>query len=263
MSRWLVVLGLLAGCNKLLDLEHVDDPARDDSGGLNDGLVDEAKPICVLIGFDEDGDNLDDGCDRCPTVSSLPTDADADADSDGLPDACDPNNATQDEILQFWTFSNPGDMTSLTVTGGFYDNTGNGALLLGATGKLLTKTRYVPSRIEVKVSGASATTSAGKLTVALPLKVACEVVAKACTTLADSTCATVVPSPNGGATLGTPISSLSEVVFYDSGGARCKIVGTGSVVANGVDNFSSSTLEISTNGQLAIHVESIVIYGIK
>jgi hypothetical protein len=264
MSRWLVVLGLLAGCHKLLDLEHVDDPARDDSGGLDDSLEGDAAKSCVPVGFDEDADGYDDACDRCPTVNSTVATADLDSDGDGLPDDCDPSDMTQDEILRFWSFANPADMSSLTITGGVYDNTGHAALLLGATGSLLTKVRYVPSRIEVRVSGGSATAATGKLTVGLPGIVACEILAKACTTTGSSACATVVPSPNTGATLAAGIAGLREVVFHDSSGARCTIASSGaSVTAVGVAGFSSSTLEISTNAALAIHIESIVIYGIK
>jgi hypothetical protein len=73
-----------------------------------------------------------------------------------------------------------------------------------------------------------------------------------------------VPSPNPGATLAAGIAGLREVVFHDSNGARCTIASAGaSVTAVGVAGFSSSTLEISTNAALAIHIESIVIYGIK
>jgi hypothetical protein len=269
MRMWFAVLVLvIGGCNKLFDLEYVDPNKLHDGGAQGDSLTgdslagDSSESGCVdPSGFDEDSDGLDDACDGCPTISSTAEDDDG----DGLPNECDSSMTTAEEIKAYWSFSGSTSSSSLAFTANtVIDNKGQGSLAMGAGASMKTNNTYLPSRIEVLVRAASATALTGKLTVALPTLVACEVVASACGANTSATCATVVPSPNGGAMLGTPISALRKVVFHEAGTVRCTASnGSASVTAVGASLFASSQIEIATNGQLAIFVDSLVIYGLK
>lgn len=273
----MTLLLLASACNKLFDLEYVEaggdggGSSTDDggSGSGDDGGIDGDADMDASLGgcatpplfpHDEDSDNIDDSCDGCPTQPSTT----ADGDGDGLPDACDRSTATAEEIKRAWLFATGSDTTGLILTNTTHTSLGNGSLQLGASASVLTIDTFLPTRIEVNVRGASPVTAAGKLAVSLPTLVACEVTAKACTTTADSTCGTVVPSANTGATLGTAISSLRRVVFHDQSGARCEISnGSATVSANGTASFAPNNIEITTNTDLTVFVDSIVIYGLK
>jgi hypothetical protein len=64
---------------------------------------------CTPIGHDEDGDQVDDACDRCPHVG---VGGQADADGDGVGDACDPRPGVADRIARFEAFAAmPSDWT--------------------------------------------------------------------------------------------------------------------------------------------------------
>jgi hypothetical protein len=276
MPLWLITWLLLAsGCNKLFDLEYVEpggSGSGTDGGGSgsngdadNDGNVDLDASFggCVTqpqFPHDEDNDQIDDSCDGCPTQTSTAVDNDG----DGLPNECDRNATTADEIKRVWLFATSSDTAGLTLTNATYNGLGNGSLQLGTSATVVTIDSFLPTRIEVNVRGASPVSSAGKLSVALPTLVACEVTAKACTSAADNTCGTVVPSANTGGTLGTSISSLKRVVFHDSSGARCEISNGGATVnGNGTATFAPNSIEITTNTDLTVFVDSIVIYGLQ
>ena len=64
------------------------------------------------VGFDEDGDGSDDGCDACPFAD----DNELDDDGDGIAGACDPDPVASNRVLKFTGFS--GDDPELTLTGG-------------------------------------------------------------------------------------------------------------------------------------------------
>jgi len=77
---------------------------------------------------DEDGDLVGDACDPCPIARALTTDPDADL--DGIPEVagCDPSQATQDRIWQFYGFVSAPDVSELspgwTLASGSYRGLG-------------------------------------------------------------------------------------------------------------------------------------------
>ena len=84
-----VALALLAGCS----YEPVE-------------LTSPDAADCAGIGHDEDGDQLDDACDNCPTVASASV---VDGDGDGIGDACDPDPSDGgDRLRDVITFAEPG-----------------------------------------------------------------------------------------------------------------------------------------------------------
>lgn len=275
MPLWLITLLLLAsGCNKLFDLEYVEtgsgsstdgggSGSDDDAGADGDGGIDANLGGCATapqFPHDEDNDQIDDSCDGCPTQPSTTTDGDG----DGLPAACDRSSTTKEEIKRVWLFATASDTAGLTLTNAVHNSLGNGSLQLSKSATVHTNDLFLPTRIEVNVRGAAPGTSAGKLAVSLPGIVACEVTAQACSTAADSTCGTVVPSPNTGATLASAISSLKRIVFYDQSGARCDISNSsGTVGAIGTASFAPSSIDITTNSELTVFIDSIVIYGLQ
>lgn len=272
--RLITLLMLASGCNKLFDLEHVEiaDDRSDggssgsdgDTGSDGDAGIDAYLGGCAtapLFPHDEDNDEIDDSCDGCPTQPSTTVDGDG----DGLPAACDRSTATQDEIKRVWLFATASDTAGLTLTNAVHNGLGNGSLELGTSATVRTQSQFLPTRIEVNVRGASPASAAGKLLLSLVGRVACEVKAQACSTSSDFTCGTVVPSPNSGATLGTAISSLKRIVFYDQSGARCDITNSSSatVGATGTAPFAPGYVEITTNTDLTVFIDSIVIYGVQ
>lgn len=262
-GRAVAAIFVLAGCHKLLDLEHVDDPGRaGDGGGLGDGDGDgpqhdvDATPAIP----DEDFDGIPDASDPCPTVLSNAKDDDL----DGLPDACDPSTTTKDRIEKAWLFRDAADASAFDLTNAVWNDIGSGSIQASADALIQMKEQYLPTRIEVNVRGAGAIDMTGAITVELPTIVSCYVVAQGCNGSATATCGTVVPSPNTGAQLGTPINGLRRIWFTDQSGARCTIWnGAATVTANGNATFAPSNIAVRTNSKLTIFIDSIVIYGLQ
>jgi hypothetical protein len=74
-----------------------------------DDAAGDVPDACSAIGHDEDLDQVDDACDRCPHVGDPPQ---ADADNDGVGDACDPRPGVADRIARFDAFASiPSDWT--------------------------------------------------------------------------------------------------------------------------------------------------------
>jgi hypothetical protein len=79
---WAFIATALLGCDDVFDLEHV-----------------HAQVCPSPIGHDEDGDRIDDACDRCPMIANA---SDPDGDGDGVGEACDPDPARAcEERLMF------------------------------------------------------------------------------------------------------------------------------------------------------------------
>ena len=110
MRQLVLVAPLLGACNQLLGL----DPT---SLAVDAATIDAAPDASVCpsqgqLGFvDEDGDTIDDRCDRCPSVA----DDQADSDGDGVGDACDVT-ATPTRIAFFDGFHD-GELTGWVVVG--------------------------------------------------------------------------------------------------------------------------------------------------
>jgi hypothetical protein len=71
---------------------NVDAAALDDVVGMPDAAN------CTTINHDEDGDGIDDACDRCPHVA----DNSDDGDNDGVGDACDPQPLIAKQRIAFF-----------------------------------------------------------------------------------------------------------------------------------------------------------------
>lgn len=92
--RLVLLLVLLAGCQRIFKLDPIDDVADASADSSADASGDSPRPIDApafcwnpgLIG-DDDGDSLSDGCDPCPGNPDLNP---KDSDGDGIPDVCDP-----------------------------------------------------------------------------------------------------------------------------------------------------------------------------
>ena len=74
------------------------------------GSGSEPAPACTEVGHDEDGDGLDDACDRCPLdAHPAAEDGGADGDGDGVGDACDPHpDRPIDALRTFYSFAGDG-----------------------------------------------------------------------------------------------------------------------------------------------------------
>jgi hypothetical protein len=89
VGRWPAAAWLLAcGCDVVFRIDELP-PA----------------PTCAeATSHDEDGDGVRDACDVCPGIADDQTDSDA----DGVGDACDPNPGTDQSIVFFESFADPG-----------------------------------------------------------------------------------------------------------------------------------------------------------
>ena len=90
----------LAGCDAVLRFQHVS--AGSDTTSDGDTRGDGSHPggcwSAVMLGHDEDGDAIDDGCDNCPADFNPQQE---DLDRDGVGDLCDPRPGMPDQIVLF------------------------------------------------------------------------------------------------------------------------------------------------------------------
>lgn len=109
----LVTVAMLAACYS--PSSRPSDQPQDAQPGQDAAPTQDAPPVVTgcpankLTGNDEDGDQVDDGCDLCPLV---PNGNVADPDGDGVGAACDPNSAA-DSVWLFDSFA--GATTTWTV----------------------------------------------------------------------------------------------------------------------------------------------------
>jgi hypothetical protein len=258
-----LLLCLLTGCDKLWDLDHL--PARGavDSGGDGNDSASDVRPIdafiCTAIGHDEDADMLDDACDLCPTFYNP---NDGDMDMDGLPDACDRNDAvsTHDRILKYWTFPT-GDLSDFARTGSVqYDAASGGMMALGNASSLTTLASFRPTRIDFHLNSFSTTGSTSYLQIKLSGAVMCTIEGANCSGTIGQTClrmtstsSTVVAAP----------SALRRFELFQTSSATkiaCKYGDQNNTISEpGV--FVPSTIGIETSTTAQVKVEAIVLYG--
>lgn len=100
MKRAAAIL-VIAGCGRI---------GFDARSSLDDSGIADTNKICVAIGHDEDGDNVDDACDVCPHISGPQTDSDG----DGVGDACDPEpSLARQSIVLFDPFTSLANWTNM------------------------------------------------------------------------------------------------------------------------------------------------------
>ena len=267
--RSLVLLGLLAGCDKLFDIEYLDLPGGGvtGDGGPSDGngITPDAMP-CPVGPPDEDGDSLRDDCDACPTV---PSDS-MDIDGDGLPNACDLDYAAggMDEIEFVALFATGAENTKFTYTGGvtwLSGPDGHGQVTVGNNATMTQIGATTPTRIEIRVAGfvgGEAVPTAFYLS-GVDARVHAADCANA--TMMTKTCL-IVEGVDG--TLQAPSTSVEILDCYRDGqGSRCKIDdapgGVGSVTVSTGVGFVNDALFVDTAAGGNVVIKSIVIYGAK
>lgn len=99
MKPWLGVLLLAAGCDRLFEIHSIDPAVPDAPKVYLDSMVDAQN--CGM--HDEDGDLVNDKCDKCPSIDDP---GDADSDNDGVGDRCDPDPGPANFIDEFYSFAN-------------------------------------------------------------------------------------------------------------------------------------------------------------
>jgi hypothetical protein len=254
----LSLLVLLAGCDKLFDLEHV---SRKDAGGDGDNTPDGDAFVCNAIGHDEDTDTLDDACDTCPTFAGTAT---MDMDTDGLPDECDRNNAPTgaDKILHYWSFSRD-DRTDFAITGGTptYLGTNNGSIVVGANTIFETTDPYPLTRVDFHVAGIMLPGGTAVVDVQIGGVTLCTVSGGACSGTGTGTCLRF-----GAGAQGTwPLASTSArrlSVYRDGDRVMCEITdGSNGVPVGTTTTLVAGSVGVVTNASSSVRIEAIVIYG--
>lgn len=266
-SLALVLAFVLGGCDSLFSLVHVapvDDArpadARDDDGTIMVDATPDAY-VCHPIGHLEDGDNIDDACDSCPTF----TDVGADTDGDGLDNACDPQLAgNKDTILYATGFPSAGTLVAdFSTTGNVqWDpaNKGQVTMFEGSTMQLTTP--YRPTKIEIRTSGVGEGIGA-QVDVGHSGAV-CSVLGSDCNkAVTSTTCVSAAPS---GSDVGIAFSAgnvkLIELVGPATIVCGASAAGQSSSAVAGVA-FTSSQLTLATTSSGSVVIDSIVIYGAK
>ena len=109
----------------MIDGPTVDGPMVDGPTGL------EISTVCVEVGHDEDGDGVDDACDKCPHIADP---AQPDADLDGVGDACDPSNSSSEKIVFFDPFTSQRPEWIHAITNAPITYQGDSAFVDGGSG---------------------------------------------------------------------------------------------------------------------------------
>jgi hypothetical protein len=103
----------------------------------SDTSSDTSMSACTAIGHDEDGDGVDDACDRCPHVADP---AQPDTDGDGVGDACDPSASTTERIVFFDPFTSASPLPAWVDISGSAAQTFTGdSVLFDGTGAAINR----------------------------------------------------------------------------------------------------------------------------
>jgi hypothetical protein len=100
VTRWLVVLGLVAGCDKLFSIDRVPDGGPDGKPDAPFGI-----PCTTTTDPDEDGDGCPNVSDNCPTFANVDQ---LDSDGDMVGDACDPHPLVAGDSIVAMSFFDQG-----------------------------------------------------------------------------------------------------------------------------------------------------------
>jgi len=266
--RYVAVLIALAGCDQLFNLDHIKEGTLpvDASDVTGDGKIDSPPPdafVCLNpVGHDEDGDELDDNCDGCPTFYAL---TDGDNDQDGLPNVCDRDDAAnhRDRIIAYWTFPT-NDMTGLTKTGtSMHRSLNNGEWLIPNNSSLGTSAFYVLTRIDVHIAGMTLPTFSDEVDIQVGGMTVCRYRGTQCGSN-PGTCLT-----NGGATAPwpqVPMNARLISLYQDGTDLVCDIRSSPTAPATTVSSsggFTNGNVTIVANAGGGITVQSLVLYAQK
>lgn len=257
------IVATCAGCDRLFGLEHVPDPSSvTDDGGQDDGNRPVDAPPCDELGHDEDVDGSADTCDACPTFYNP---GDGDNDTDGLPDACDRDDAATgaDRIDTYWTFPTD-DVSSFDMVGSpLWTDTNNGMLIMPYGTTVTTKMSFVPTRVELHLSGTMTTNVTSELYIRLAGVTVCKFQGASCAGTGAGTCVRV------GSTASTwpmPASAARRIALFREGNrVACEISdGTNApMTVSEPGGIVASTVGFATTATASTNIEALVIYAAK
>jgi len=266
--RRLALLVVLAGCDKLFDLEPVTDPA--DAGDGDAGVIDDGPPpdmvVCDASEHDEDSDLIPDRCDACPTYAAITS---GDNDNDGLPNECDQNDAAsmKDRIEAYWTFPTAADLADFTYTGSMPGHTTNerGMAQLASGTALTTMLSATPTRVELHVFGMITQDFNSKLRIQVGTTTLCTVSGAQCDGATAGMCVSTGPMNNSNLT--TLSGALRRVSLFRTGATSlgCSISsGTATSIAiNPLAPLGGGQITIELSANASVQLQALVIYGAK
>jgi hypothetical protein len=262
--RWAYALLLLAGCDRVFALTHVNGSP---DAPVDVPVVDTKTPMpCVATTIhDEDGDGIVDNCDTCPTVTST----DADADNDGLADACDPNLSTSpdgDKILLASMFASTSDLSTNYTQGGTTNAVVSGdTLILQDNSNATTVITMTPTKIVAAISAFQSTLGAGAYLEQVELGangVQCAVSDAGCANEIGQICISL----GLGETKNVAASEITSISLWkDTTGTHC-VVDTrahGQFGSSSTGAFTSSKGFVRTTTNARAVLTSLVFYGEK
>lgn len=261
--RIVVVLLALAGCDKLFDIDHIGPGDGGHGGSLRDGDVDVADAfVCTEAGHDEDVDFVDDACDPCPTIMN----SEVDDDHDGLPNACDRDNAATglDRIIAYWTFP-ADDLSGFAITGMLpvFTSTNNGMMMVTGTTTMATSMPYALTRVDFHVSGVAFAGGPSELSLQVGTNTICSFTGAFCDGTSGGTCIHFGSAMSPWSKPGTAARVIS--LYQKDANVMCSISdgGVNMNAAGGVGTLLPGEVGFTINATVTLKLEAIVIYGSK